>query len=230
MSFASVFCILIVFSTVTTVAAAINKSYRMQASKDVEFYQPLEYVIGEDGTFEPVIDEEKKKELPNYIDCESVEKAFEIIQEKNYFPTYLPEDRKLENVSYSLENEWKSVRADYTGSDAVLQIMNIFYSFCPGQEVETDENDMVEIKTLFPGGEYEEESRKVAETIKYSEYTTRNGLHCLISDLENQNAMDTVNICIQLESGILDIGITYHDTWLEQEELYKILDSIPNIT
>lgn len=231
MSYAAVFCILIIFGTVAS-AAAINKSYRLKGSNDLEFYQPVEYVREEDGTLKPVIDEETKRERPDYIDCESVEKAFEIIQEENWFPTYIPEDRKLKSVMYCLEDEWKLVQADYIGTEAGLQRMSIFYSFHPGQEAETDENDMVEIKRVLAGGEYEEESKKAMETIKYSEYTTKNGLNCLISDFEdfeNCSHMDDVSICIQLESGILDIGITYHDTWLEQEELYKILDSIPEI-
>lgn len=229
MSYAAVFSILIVFGTVATVAAAINQSYRLQGSKNIEFSQPVEYVRGEDGSLEPVIDEETEREKPNYIDCESVEKAFEIIQEENWFPTYIPDDRKFKNVRYVLKEEWKLIWADYTGTEAGLQKMSIFYSFHPGQEVEPNEDGVVEIQHIFPGGEYEEESRKAMETVEYSEYVTKNGLNCLISSFENPSNMDDVTICVQLESGILEIGIAYHDTWLEQEELYKILDSIPEI-
>lgn len=228
LSLVAAFCILIVFGTVTTLVAATNRSYHLQASKEIEFFKPIEYVIGENGV-EAVIDEETIKNTYNYIDCESIEKAFENIQEENYFPTYIPDDRKLKNVSYELGDKWKAVQVNYTGSESFLLNMDIFYLFYPGQEVKTNENGMAEVTRALPGGEYEEESKKAIETIKYSEYTTVNGLNCLISEFENPNEPDDVTIYIQLESGILTIGITYYDTCLEQEELYKILDSIPNI-
>ena len=218
---------LILLGTVTTVTASVGKSYFLKVSDEVEFYEPVEYMDGKlyvskDGKLNEV---EQEQTEWNLIECENVEEAFQSIKRENLFPTYLA-DRRIQKVEY---DPCGIIFAYYKGSDSVYQNIDIQYYF-ESDQLELNENDRMEIKYSLPGGKYKEEALHALKSAQRNDYTTKNGLKCLISDYEAPNHQDTVHASIQLDQDtVLNILIGYYDTFMEQEELYQILDSIPEM-